>query len=53
MVKFISPIRQKVETILSDTTYLRDVMIKGAEKSRESAKETLELVRQAMGLKYY
>ncbi|HZG24299.1 MAG TPA: tryptophan--tRNA ligase [Chitinophagaceae bacterium] len=53
MVKFISPIRQKVETILSDTIYLRDVMIKGAEKSRESAKETLELVRQAMGLKYY
>ena len=53
MVKFISPIRQKVETILSDTIYLRDVMIKGAEKSRESAKETLERVRQAMGLKYY
>ena len=37
MVKFISPIRQKVETILQDEKYLKKVMEHGAEKARRSA----------------
>lgn len=52
MVKFISPIREKVNGILKDEKYLKEVMEKGAEKARKSAKATMELVRQAMGLKY-
>ncbi|PWU04017.1 MAG: tryptophan--tRNA ligase [Bacteroidetes bacterium] len=53
MVRFISPIREKVESILSDERYLKNVMEKGAEKARVSARETMKLVREAMGLKYY
>lgn len=52
MVNFISPIRNKVEVILNDEKYLKDVMEKGAEKARISAKATMQLVREAMGLNY-
>jgi tryptophanyl-tRNA synthetase len=53
MVKFISPIREKVNAILRDENYLRQVMEQGADKARKSAKATMELVRQAIGLKYF
>ena len=53
MVKFISPIREKVKSILSNEKYLKEVMEKGAEKARKSAKATMELVREAMGLNYF
>ena len=53
MVKFISPIREKVNAILGDEKYLRQVMEQGAEKARKSAKATIELVREAMGLNYF
>ncbi len=52
MIKFITPIRQKAEAIRNDENYLKKVMEKGAEKARKSAKATMELVRQAMGLNY-
>ncbi|MBI2729864.1 MAG: tryptophan--tRNA ligase [Sphingobacteriales bacterium] len=53
MVHFISPIREKVNGILSDEKYLKEVMEKGAEKARKSAKATMVLVKEAMGLNYY
>jgi tryptophanyl-tRNA synthetase len=53
MVKFISPIREKARSILNNESYLKEVMEKGAEKARKSATATMELVRQAMGLKYF
>ena len=53
MVRFIAPIREKAEAIQQDTTYLKNVMIQGAEKARASAKVTMDIVRQAMGLNYY
>ena len=53
MVKFISPIRQKAETIRNDENYLKQVMQKGAEKARRSASATMELVRKAIGLDYF
>lgn len=53
MVNFISPIREKVNRILGDEKYLQQVMEKGAEKARKSAKATMELVRQTIGLKYF
>ena len=53
MVKFITPIRQKAEAIRNDENYLKEVMEKGAEKARRSAKATMEQVRKAMGLSYY
>ena len=53
MVKFISPIREKVNTILADEKYLGQVMEQGAEKARRSARNTMEMVRKAMGLNYF
>ena len=53
MVKFISPIREKANSILGNQNYLRDVMVQGAEKARKSAEATMGLVREAMGLKYF
>ena len=52
MVNFIAPIRNKVDDILCDEKYLKDVMAKGAEKAGISAKATMQLVREAMGLNY-
>ncbi len=53
MVRFITPIRQKTESIRADEKYMRMVMEQGAAKARTSAKATLQLVRDAIGLKYY
>lgn len=53
MVKFISPIREKAEAIRNNPAYLKEIMEKGAEKARKSAKATMEIVRQAMGLNYF
>lgn len=53
MIRYIRPIRDKVNTILNDENYLKDVMEKGAEKARKSARATMDVVRQAMGLVYY
>jgi tryptophanyl-tRNA synthetase len=52
MVKFISPIREKAETIRNDEKYLKGIMEQGAEKARKSARVTMEKVREAMGLNY-
>jgi tryptophanyl-tRNA synthetase len=53
MVQFIAPVRQKAEAIRNDEIYLREVMEKGAGKARKSAAATMEVVRGAVGLKYY
>jgi tryptophanyl-tRNA synthetase len=53
MVKFISPIREKAEAIRNNHTLLKEVMEKGAAKAGKSAAATMEIVRQAIGLKYY
>ncbi|RYY24102.1 MAG: tryptophan--tRNA ligase [Chitinophagaceae bacterium] len=53
MVNFIAPIREKAEAIRHDEKYLKEVMEKGAEKARKSARDTMAVVRQAMGLNYY
>jgi len=52
MVNFIAPVRNKVNGILSDEKYLKEVMEKGAAKARVSASVTMKLVREAMGLNY-
>ena len=53
MVKFIAPIREKVNSILGNEKYLKEVMETGAEKARKSAGDTMKLVREAMGLNYF
>ena len=53
MVKFIGPIREKLNRILSNETYLKQVMEAGAAKARKSAATTINLVRDAIGLNYF
>ena len=53
MVRFISPIREKVNGILADEAYLQKVMKQGAEKASASAEATIELARTAMGFNYF
>ena len=53
MVNFIAPVRNKVNAILADEKYLKQVMEKGAEKANQSAGKTMKLVREAIGLKYF
>ena len=53
MVAFISPIREKVDSILNDEKKLKQVMEQGAEKANKSAAATMKLVREATGLNYY
>lgn len=53
MVQFISPVREKVNAILQDEEYLKKIMKQGAEKARQSAGTTIELVRVAIGLNYF
>ncbi len=52
MVTFISPIRQKAQTLLNDEGALNLIMQKGAEKANKSANATMQAVRDAMGLNY-
>jgi tryptophanyl-tRNA synthetase len=53
IVNFVAPIREKAKAIENDDAYLKDVMMKGAEKARISAQKTIELTRQAIGLNYF
>jgi len=53
MVAFIAPIRRKTTEIRADEPYLKQVLKEGAEKASVSAESTMELVRQAVGVKYF
>jgi tryptophanyl-tRNA synthetase len=53
MVSFIAPIREKADAIRNDENYLKEVMEKGAAKARKSAQATIQVVREAIGLKYF
>ena len=52
-LKFIAPIREKIRAIKSDDAYLSKVAELGAEKARESARNTLEEVRQIIGFRKF
>ncbi|MEO8414447.1 MAG: tryptophan--tRNA ligase [Ginsengibacter sp.] len=53
MVNFIGPIRKKVNEILENEKYLKEVMEAGAAKASISAGATMTLVRNAIKLNYY
>jgi tryptophanyl-tRNA synthetase len=53
MIRFIAPIREKALSLQQDKDHLQRVMRQGAEKARESAARTLQLVKESMGLNYY
>jgi tryptophanyl-tRNA synthetase len=53
MVRFIAPIREKTESIRNDAKYMKAVMEQGAVKARASARATMQLIREAIGIKYH
>jgi tryptophanyl-tRNA synthetase len=53
MVKFIAPIREKANAIRSDEAYMKKVIRTGAERSRENAAKTIDVVRKAIGFNYF
>jgi tryptophanyl-tRNA synthetase len=53
MVQFISPIRQRAEEIRKDENTLKRIMNQGAERARESARQTIEATRKLVGLNYF
>jgi tryptophanyl-tRNA synthetase len=53
IVNFIAPIREKASAILNDEKAIKNIMEHGATKARKSAQETIQLVRAAVGVKYY
>ncbi len=51
IVKFTGPIRDKINSILTDDKYLAKVVATGAERARESASKTIREVREIIGYK--
>ncbi len=53
MIAYISPIRQRARDIRNNESYLKIILEEGAEKANKNADKTMQLVREAMGLKYF
>lgn len=53
IIKFVTPIREKIEDIYNDSAYLSKVTKMGREKARESASKTLHDVRSMIGFKSF
>jgi tryptophanyl-tRNA synthetase len=48
----LKPIRERAREFEQDTSLVRRIIHDGNEKAREVARQTLQEVRQAMGLEY-
>ncbi len=53
IIKFTTPIRDRILTIHDDDAYLKKVTKQGAEKARESASRTLREVREIIGFRSF
>jgi len=53
MIRFITPIRERIKAILSDEKGLSRVMEQGSTGARSSAKATLQLVKESIGINYF
>lgn len=51
VIQFTTPIREKINSIKSDDTYLQKVVKQGTEKARASAGKTLADVREIIGFR--
>ncbi len=49
IVKFTTPIRERILSLSSDDNYIKKVLKNGAEKAKVSAKETVKQVREIIG----
>jgi tryptophanyl-tRNA synthetase len=53
IVKFTTPIRDRINDLLADTGYLSKVVSEGAEKARASASKTVKEVREIIGYREF
>ncbi|MFV0605105.1 MAG: tryptophan--tRNA ligase [Niabella sp.] len=53
MIHYIAPIRQKAKDIRANEKYLKELLLQGAAKANDNANMTMEMVRKAIGLKYF
>ncbi len=53
MIQYLTPIRETIDNLLADTTYLGKVAKRGGEAARESAEKTVSEVRKIMGIHYF
>lgn len=53
IVRFTSPIRERIDGLLADEVYLSKVAKVGAEKARASASRTLQEVREVIGIRKF
>ncbi len=53
MIRFVSPIRERAAALMNDEAKLKKIAEMGAEKARKSAKETIRLTREMIGLNYF
>ncbi len=51
IVNFVSPLREKILFLETDSVLLQDIASQGAEKARKSAAATMQGVRDLMGIK--
>mgnify|MGYP000939709223 FL=1 len=51
MIAFLTPLQERIEYFRNNETLLRNVAQQGAENARSSARQTLALVREAIGLR--
>lgn len=51
IIKFTSPIRERILEFSADTVYMDRVAMQGAEKARASAEKTIKEVRQIIGFR--
>ena len=51
MIAFLTPLQERIEYFRNNETLLRNVAQQGAEKAHTSARQTLALVREAIGIR--
>ena len=52
MNDFLAPIRERRVELMGDMDYVKDVLREGNRRANEIANQTLEEVREAMGMVY-
>ena len=53
IISFNAPIRERINNIMADDAYLAKIAREGAEKARESARKTINDVREIIGFKQF
>lgn len=53
MIRYITPIRERINDLMENDAYLAKVVREGGEVARENAQKTIDEVRKIMGINYF